>query len=111
MRNEIEKQGGIKLIYIDPPFDVGADFTIDIEIGNNSFTKNPNVLEEIANRDTLENVADLFISMINERLILMHNLLAENGRIYVLCDWNVSGYLRLILDEIFSKNNVRNKII
>ncbi|MCZ2288474.1 MAG: hypothetical protein LC138_06545, partial [Anaerolineales bacterium] len=52
MREEIEKNGGIKLIYIDPPFDVGADFSMDIEIGEDTFTKRPNVLEELAYRDT-----------------------------------------------------------
>ncbi len=52
LREEIEKQGGIKLIYIDPPFDVGADFSMDIEIGDDTFTKKPNVLEKLAYRDT-----------------------------------------------------------
>ena len=52
LREEIEAQGGIKLIYIDPPFDVGADFSMDIEIGDDTFTKKPNILEEIAYRDT-----------------------------------------------------------
>ena len=52
LREEIEAQGGLKLIYIDPPFDVGADFSMDIEIGGDTFTKKPNVLEEIAYRDT-----------------------------------------------------------
>lgn len=52
MRDEIEKQGGIKLIYIDPPFDVGADFSMKIEIGDDELTKKPNVLEELAYRDT-----------------------------------------------------------
>jgi hypothetical protein len=47
IREEIEKQGGIKLIYIDPPFDVGADFSMDIEIGDDTFTKRPGVLEEL----------------------------------------------------------------
>ena len=52
LREEIEAQGGLKLIYIDPPFDVGADFSMDIEIGGETLTKNPNILEEIAYRDT-----------------------------------------------------------
>ena len=52
LREEIERQGGIKLIYIDPPFDVGADFSMDIEIGGDTFTKKPNILEQIAYRDT-----------------------------------------------------------
>ena len=46
MREQNEAQGGIKLIYIDPPFDVGADFSMDIEIGDATFTKKPNILEE-----------------------------------------------------------------
>src|ERR1700733_910717 len=58
MREEIEKHGGIKLIYIDPPFDVGADFSMDIEIGDDTFTKQPSVLEELAYRDTWGKGAD-----------------------------------------------------
>ncbi len=90
LREEIEKQGGLKLIYIDPPFDVGADFSMDIEIGDDTFTKKPNILEEIAYRDTWGKGADSFIAMIYERLVLMRDLLAENGSIYVHCDWRVN---------------------
>jgi len=74
LREEIERQGGLKLIYIDSPFDVGADFTMDIESGNpatggtDTFTKKPNILEEIAYRDTWGKGADSFIAMIYERL-------------------------------------------
>ena len=102
LREEIEKQGGIKLIYIDPPFDVGADFSMDIEIGGDTFTKKPNILEEIAYRDTWGKGADSFIAMICERLILMRDLLAEDGSIYVHCDWRVNHYLRSILEDIFA---------
>jgi adenine specific DNA methylase Mod len=94
MREEIEKQGGIKLIYIDPPFDVGADFSMNIEIGDEQFTKEPGVLEEIAYRDTWGRGADSFIAMIYERLVLMRDLLAEDGSIYVHCDYRVNSYLR-----------------
>lgn len=111
MREEIERQGGIKLIYIDPPFDVGADFSMDIEIGDETFTKKPNILEEIAYRDTWGKGADSFIAMIYERLILMKDLLANDGSIYVHCDWRVNSYIRLILDEIFSTGNLRNEIV
>lgn len=111
LREEIDKQGGIKLIYIDPPFDVGADFSMDIEIGDDSFTKRPNILEEIAYRDTWGKGADSFIAMIYERLKLMHELLAEEGSIYVHCDWRVSGFIRLILEEIFGSNNLQSEII
>lgn len=111
LRKEIEAQGGLKLIYIDPPFDVGADFSMDIEIGDESFTKKPSVIEEIAYRDTWGKGADSFIAMIYERLKLMHDLLAEDGSIYVHCDWRVNSYLRLILDEVFGKMNNINEVI
>ncbi|MFH2046745.1 MAG: DNA methyltransferase [Pseudomonadota bacterium] len=111
LREEIEKQGGLKLIYIDPPFDVGADFSMDIAIGGDTFTKKPNILEEIAYRDTWGKGADSFIAMIYERLVLMRDLLAEDGSIYVHCDWRVNSYLRIILQEIFSQSNYKNEII
>jgi adenine-specific DNA-methyltransferase len=111
MRREIEKQGGLKLIYIDPPFDVGADFSMNVEIGEESFTKKPSVIEEVAYRDTWGKGADSFIAMIYERLKLMHGLLADNGSIYVHCDWRLNSCMRLVLDEVFGKNNFRNEII
>ena len=111
LREEIEEAGGLKLIYIDPPFDVGADFSMKLEVGDDEFTKSPNVLEELAYRDTWGKGADSFIAMIYERLRLMHDLLAEDGSIYVHCDYRVSGYLRLVLDEVFGKENFVNNII
>ena len=110
LREEIEKQGGLKLIYIDPPFDVGADFSMDIEIGDETFTKKPNILEEIAYRDTWGKGADSFIAMIYERLILMRDLLAEDGSIYVHCDWRVNSLIRLVLDEVFINDFHKNEI-
>ncbi len=112
LRDEIEKQGGLKLIYIDPPFDVGADFSMDIEVGDggDTFHKRPNILEEIAYRDTWGKGADSFISMIYERLILMRDLLAEDGSIYVHCDWRVNSAVRLALDEVFGKEQFKNEI-
>jgi len=111
LRKEIEDQGGLKLIYIDPPFDVGADFSIDIEIGDEHFTKEPSVLEELAYRDTWGKGADSFIAMIYERLSLMRDLLAEDGSIYVHCDWRLNSALRLIIEEVFGADNYRNEII
>jgi len=111
LREEIEKQGGLKLIYIDPPFDVGDDFSMEIEIGGDTFTKKPNILEEIAYRDTWGKGADSFIAMIHERLVLMRDLLAADGSIYVHCDWRVTHYIRSILDELFSTKGFRNEII
>src|ERR1035437_2293946 len=115
LRKEIEAQGGLKLIYIDPPFDVGADFSMDIKIGEGdeeeSFTKKPSVIEEVAFRDTWGKGAGSFIAMMYERLMLMHGLLADDGSIYVHCDNRVNSYLRLIINEVFGKDNFRNEII
>ncbi len=113
LRKEIEAAGGLKLIYIDPPFDVGADFTTEITFGEKeeSFTKEANILEEIAYRDTWGKGADSFIAMIYERLRLMRDLLADDGSIYVHCDWRVSGYLRLVMDEVFGKENFQRDIV
>jgi len=110
LRKQIEAEGGLKLIYIDPPFDVGADFSMNIEIGEDTFTKKPSVIEEIAYRDTWGKGADSFIAMIYERLKLMHGLLADDGSIYVHCDWRVNSYMRLVLDEVFGKDNYQSEI-
>ncbi|WP_237706348.1 site-specific DNA-methyltransferase [Methylibium petroleiphilum] len=81
LRQQIEHAGGLKLIYIDPPFDVGADFSMDVEIGGETFHKEANLLEQIAYRDTWGRGADSFISMLYERLVLMKDLLSNDGSI------------------------------
>ncbi len=112
IQDEIEKQGGIKLIYIDPPFNVGADFSIDVEVGDdNIYEKQPNVMEHIAYRDTWGLGDDSFLSMIYERLILMRDLLTEDGSLCLHCDWRLNSSIRLVLDEIFGKENYVNEII
>jgi DNA modification methylase len=111
LRQQIEDAGGLKLIYIDPPFDVGADFSMDIEIGDETFHKEANLLEQIAYRDTWGRGADSFIAMIYERLVLMRDLMHPEGSIYVHCDWRVNSLIRLALDEVFGKGNFINEII
>lgn len=111
LRDEIEAQGGLKLIYIDPPFDVGADFSMDIEVGEEHFTKKPGILEEIAYRDTWGKGADSFISMIYERIKLMHALLADGGVLLIHCDWKVNSYIRNVLDEVFGGDQFLNEIV
>jgi site-specific DNA-methyltransferase (adenine-specific)/adenine-specific DNA-methyltransferase len=101
LRQQIEDAGGLKLIYIDPPFDVGADFSIDIPVGGETFHKEASILEQIAYRDTWGRGADSFISMLYERLVLMRDLLAADGSIYVHCDWRMVGVLRVVLEEVF----------
>jgi len=110
LRQQIEDAGGLKLIYIDPPFDVGADFSMDIEIGGETFHKEANLLEQIAYRDTWGRGADSFISMIYERLILMRDLLHKDGSIYVHLEPDVGNLIRLILDEIFGRDALRTEI-
>ena len=110
LRQEIEAQGGIKLIYIDPPFDVGADFSMNIEIGGEEFSKKPSVLEELAYRDTWGKGADSFIAMIYERLSLMRDLLADDGSIYIHMGKTVAHYVRLACEDVFSRENIINEI-
>ncbi|MGH8657446.1 MAG: site-specific DNA-methyltransferase, partial [Gammaproteobacteria bacterium] len=111
LRRQIEDAGGLKLIYIDPPFDVGADFSMDIEIGGETFHKEPNLLEQIAYRDTWGRGADSFISMIYERLILMRDLLAEDGSVYVHMGPTINHFIREALDEVFGRENAQREII
>ena len=111
LRRQIEDAGGLKLIYIDPPFDVGADFSMDIEIGGETFHKEPNLLEQIAYRDTWGRGADSFLTMIYERLILMGDLMHPEGSIYVHCDWRLNSVIRLALDEVFGAGRYSNEII
>ena len=111
LRQQIEKEGGIKLIYIDPPFDVGADFSMELDIGDAEFTKKPNILEEIAYRDTWGKGVDSYLAMIYERIILMRDILATDGSIFVHCDWRLNSAMRLCLDEVFGRDNFRNEII
>lgn len=111
MRQEIEKAGGLKLVYIDPPFDVGADFSFDVEVGDGQrVTKSPSVIEELAYRDTWGRGSDSYYSMIYERLQLIHGLMASDGSIYVHCDYRVNSGIRFILDELFGGNQFLNQI-
>lgn len=107
-----EFKGRIDLIYIDPPFDVGADFTMDVPIGDGKETveKDQSTLEMVAYRDMWGKGTDSYLHMMYERLTLMKELLSEKGSIYVHCDWRVSYFLRCILDDVFGKENFLNEI-
>lgn len=104
--------GKINLIYIDPPFATGLDFTFNAMVGEDDqkIPKAHTALEEKAYRDTWGGGMDSYIAMMHDRLTLMRELLAENGSIYVHCDGRVNAYLRLAMDEIFGKDNFRNEI-
>ncbi len=111
LRRQIEDAGGLKLIYIDPPFDVGADFSMDIEIGEETFHKEANLLEQIAYRDTWGRGADSFLAMVYERLMLMRDLMADDGSIYVHIGPAVNHFVRSVLDEVFGRSNSRRELI
>jgi len=105
--------GKINLIYIDPPFATGADFKFKIQIGDEAeeITKEHSIIEEKAYRDTWGRGLDSYLQMMYERLVLMKELLAENGSIYVHLDWHVGHYVKVMMDEIFGYENFVNDII
>jgi adenine-specific DNA-methyltransferase len=111
LRQEIEKQGGLKLIYIDPPFAVGSDFSYNIEINGETAEKRQSIIEEIAYRDTWGRGISSYLSMMYERLKLMHSLLHTEGSIYVHVDYRMNSYLRIMLNDIFGFNNFQSQII
>jgi adenine-specific DNA-methyltransferase len=108
-----EFKGKIDLIYIDPPFDVGADFTMDVPIGDEKETvaKDQSALEMVAYRDMWGKGTDSYLHMMFERLTLMKELLSETGSIYVQCDYRMNSYLRLVLDDVLGGENFINEII
>ena len=114
MASLLEKlRGKIDLIYIDPPFDVGADFSMQVALGeeNELLQKEQSILEAVAYRDTWGKGTDSYLHMMYERLILMRDSLADTGAIWVHCDWRVSGLFHSVLDDVFGINNFRNEIV
>jgi len=105
--------GKIDLIYIDPPFATGADFSFTTEIGDGDFEvkKEQSIIEEKAYRDTWGRGTGSYLEMMSDRLDLMRDLITESGSIYVHLDWHVGHYLKIIMDDIFGKENCRNEII
>ena len=102
-------RGKITLIYIDPPFDSKADYKKRIELKGTKVQNDRTAFEEKQYTDIWIN--DEYLQFMYKRLILMKELLADNGSIYVHCDWRKNSYLRLVLDEVFVKDNFRNEII
>ena len=112
MGSLLEQFGGkIDLIYIDPPFDVGADFSIDVELGGEEVGKQPSTMEMIAYRDTWGKGDNSFISMISSRLRFMRDLLSPTGSIYVHVDYRTTSYIKILLDEIFGQSNFRGWLV
>lgn len=127
----------MNLIYIDPPFDTGADFSFTAQVGDGNtphpgpllskervsertgevtgevleFTKAPNAVELKAYRDTWGRGLDSYLHWFSDTATLLRDLLADNGSIYVHLDWHVGHYAKVILDKIFGYDNFRNEII
>lgn len=130
-------RGKIDLIYIDPPFDSGADYVRKVELRgaknekrkvnneNSPFEgwqtksdgvfstklegENQSVFEQVQYTDIWKN--DTYLQFMYERLILLRELLSEQGSIYLHCDWHKSHHLRFLLDEIFGEENFVNEIV
>lgn len=104
-------RGKIDLIYIDPPYDSKADYRTKITLPNCNIEQRPNVLEQFAYSDTWKEGTVSYLKMMYPRLYLMRELLSEQGSIYVHVDWHVGHYVKILLDDIFGKNNILNEII
>ncbi len=104
-------RGKIDLIYIDPPFASGADYVRKVALRGqkeNLQAEGHSVIEQTQYTDIWAN--DNYLQFMYERLILMRELLADNGSIYVHCDWRMNSYLCLAMDEIFGKSNFLNLV-
>jgi adenine-specific DNA-methyltransferase len=101
----------IDLIYIDPPFDSKADYRTRIILPNGDIEQKPTVMEQFAYSDTWQDGTASYLKMIYPRLVLMRELLSDKGSTYVHIDWHVGPYMKVLLDEIFGKDNFVNEII
>ena len=104
-------RGKIDLIYIDPPFDSKADYRTKVLLPGVELEQKPSVIEQFAYSDTWSDGTASYLAMITPRLILMRELLADTGSIYVHLDWHVGHYVKWFLDDVFGKNNCRNEIV
>jgi len=105
--------GRIDLIYIDPPFATGADFSLAVPVGDGEeeLLREPSIVEEKAYRDTWGSGLPSFLDMLGSRLELMRDLLSPTGTIYVHLDYRTAHSARLLLSEIFGEDNFVNQLI
>jgi DNA modification methylase len=107
-----EYAGEVKLVYIDPPFATGDDFSVQVAVGGGGIIdKEPSILEEHAYRDTWGRGYESYLTMMYERLALIHELLSADGAVYVHSGTTVNHLLRSLCDEIFGSDNFRNEIV
>jgi adenine-specific DNA-methyltransferase len=106
-----EFAGQVDLIYIDPPFATGQDFSFRALIGDEEFIKQPSLIEQKAYRDMWGKGLDSYIGMLYDRLACMAELLSQRGSIYVHLGTNVSHPIKLVMDELLGDGNFRNEIV
>ena len=118
-----EKGITIDLVYIDPPFASGADYAKKVFL-----RKNPKVAEAIERAEqTLPDFEELrafeekmygdkwekerYLNWMYENLLAIKSIMSENASIYVHLDWHIGHYVKILMDEIFGENNLRNEIV
>ena len=104
-------RGKVDLIYIDPPFDSKADYRTKINLPGIDIEQKPTVIEQFAYSDTWQDGTVSYLKMLYPRLVLMRELLSDKGSIYVHIDWHVGHYVKVLMDEIFGKENLVNELI
>ena len=104
-------RGKVDLIYIDPPFDSKADYRTKISLPGTDIQQKPTVIEQFAYADTWEDGTISYLKMLYPRLLLIRELLSDKGSIYVHVDWHAGDYVKILLDDVFGKGNLKNEII
>lgn len=104
-------RGKVDLIYIDPPFDSKADYRTKITLPGNEITQKPTTFEQFGYSDLWQKGTVSYLEYMYPRLLLMRELLSDKGSIYVHIDWHVGAYMKILLDDIFGKENFRNEIV
>jgi len=104
-------RGKVDLIYIDPPFDSKADYRTKLNLLGGDISQKPTTIEQFAYADTWKDGTTSYLRMLYPRLVLMRELLSDHGSIYVHIDWHVGHYVKVLMDEVFGKENFVNDII
>jgi DNA modification methylase len=106
-----EIAGQVDLIYIDPPFATGQDFSLSFQIEGEQFVKEPSLIEMKAYRDTWGGGLDSYLDWIHGMAVHFSELLSETGSLYVHVDPGVSHYVKSLLDEVFGREQFRSELI
>lgn len=107
-------RGKVKLIYIDPPFDSGADYVRKVQLRGAKGTvkidgEDYTLGEQVQYSDIWAN--DNYLQFMYERLLMLRALLSDDGSIYLHCDPARNAYLRLLMDEVFGADFFRSEIV